>query len=75
MRIDGTSMVALNRWRLHASDTSKRMFATWRRVDEPILVGLDRVLAPVIWCELSSEVVRTLLPFEFQGLRLVDLTN
>ena len=75
MRIDGTSMVAVNRWRLHASDTSKRMFATWRRIDEPILVGLDRVLAPVIWCELSSEVVRTLLPFEFQGLRLVDLTN
>ena len=44
-------------------------FAVWRKQEVPELIALPSVLTAVCWCESSAGCIRTLIPYQFRGLR------
>ena len=58
-------------WPLHKFEEALG-FAIWSVVDVPELIPLSSLLVPVCWCESASGLARTLIPYQFRGLRAVS---
>jgi hypothetical protein len=55
-------------WPLRDADEALGL-AVWRIVDVPELIPLSSLLCPVCWCESSVGFARTLIPYQFRGLK------
>ena len=64
--VEGEPMALVNRFSFNAYDTPP-ISATWRKGHQPEVTHVLNILAPVIWTEVSSGVIRALIPFEYQG--------
>ena len=85
--IDGENLVAGDIWFLSAVDGlgDFALVSLWglesfdpalgcaqlRKRDQPTLLALSLILTPAVWTECAPEIVRTLIPYQFEGLRAV----